>query len=137
MFNILLISHGNLAQEFLNTSKLIMGEQKGVVALGLKPDEGNEGFGDKIYEKCSKLYTDDGILILADLYGGTPCNTAILKVINKFKKIELLTGFNLAILIEAMVSRNLPLNEAVDYLKDIGIKGICNIKEMLGDKLNT
>lgn len=131
MFKILLISHGNLAQEFLNTSKMIMGEQEGVMALGLKPDEGNEEFGNKIYETCSKLYSCDGILILTDLYGGTPCNTAILSAISKYENIEMLAGVNLAMLLEALVSRNTPLNQAVISLKDAGTNGVYNIKELL------
>lgn len=131
MFKVLLISHGNLAQEILNTSKMIMGEQKGVIALGLKPDEGNEEFGNRVYEACSEMYSDDGILILADLYGGTPCNSATLRVINNFKNIEILTGVNLGMLLEALSNRNLPLNNAVVSLKDAGASGICNIREIM------
>lgn len=131
MFTILLISHGNLAQEFLNTSKMIMGEQQGVTALGLRPDEGNEEFGNRIFEACSKSYTDDGILIMTDLYGGTPCNTAILRTLNSFENIEILTGINLAMVIEAIISREQPLKEAVNSLKESGISGIYNIREYM------
>jgi len=131
MFKILLISHGNLAQEILNTSKMIMGEQEGITALGLKPDEGNEEFGNKIFDTCSKLYSGSGILILTDLYGGTPCNTAILRVMNKFDNVEILAGVNLAMVLEALVSRDMPLSQAVTSLKEAGKNGIYNIKEMM------
>lgn len=131
MFKVLLISHGNLAQEILNTSKMIAGEQEGVIALGLKPDEGNEEFGNRVYKACSEIYSDDGILILADLYGGTPCNVATLRVLNSFKNIEILTGVNLGMLLEALSNRNIPLNNFVVSLKDAGVRGICNIREMI------
>jgi len=128
--SIILISHGNLAEELLNTSKLIMGEQKNVVALGLEPDESRECLEKRIKSACEELYQQDGILILADLFGGTPTNAAILGVLGCYEKIELLSGANLPMLLDAFINRNTPLKELTYRLKQVGKNSIINAKDV-------
>lgn len=130
MVSIILISHGKLAEELLNTSKLIMGEQKNVVALGLEPDESLECLKKRIRSVCAKLYQEDGILILADLFGGTPTNAAILGVLGCYEKIEILSGVNLPMLLDAFINRHIPLKELTDRLKQVGKNSIISINDI-------
>lgn len=131
MINILLLSHGRLAEEFLNTIKLIMGEQQGVHALGLGVSESIEDFMNRIIAEYLKLNNNDGILVLTDLYGGTPTNAAIYGLLNKYNNMEILTGLNLPLLLEAVIKRNQPAVDLIDSLKKAGTEGIINIREVM------
>lgn len=131
MINILLLSHGRLAEEFLNTIKLIMGEQQGVHALGLGASESIEDFMNRIVAEYLKLNNNDGILVLTDLYGGTPTNAAIYGLLNKYNNMEILTGLNLPLLLEAIIKRNQPKVDLIDSLKKAGTEGIINIREVM------
>lgn len=131
MYGILLLSHGDLAKEFLNTSRMILGDQEEVLALGLQPDESRESFEKKIIEACSKLYKKDGLLILTDLYGGTPTNAAIFSTLQRYEKLQILTGLNFSMLLEAIINRNTDVDAILERLKLAGIQGICNIKEAI------
>lgn len=125
MYNLLLISHGNLAQEFLNTLEMIMGPQDNILPLGLQPEEGKGDFEKRISEACEKIYISNGVLILADLYGGTPCNSALLKLIYKYDKIQILTGLNLPMLIQSIIYRDENLETAILKLKQDTNDAIC------------
>lgn len=129
MYNLLVISHGNLAQEFLNALEMIMGPQDDVIPLGLNSEEGKEDFEKRISEACEKIYTNDGVLVLADLYGGTPCNSAVLKLISKYQKIQIITGLNLPMLIQSIIYRNENLENAVSNLKQDTNDSICIINK--------
>jgi mannose/fructose/sorbose-specific phosphotransferase system IIA component len=131
VINFLLLSHGKLAEEFLNTIKLILGEQQGIYALGLDASESIESFTNRITNEYLNLNNPDGILVLTDLYGGTPTNAAIFGLLSKYKDSEILTGINLPILLEALVRRNQPVNELIDILKSAGAEGIINIREVM------
>lgn len=129
MTNILLLSHGKLAEEFLNTAALIVGEQQGVCALGLGASEGMDDFKNRILNEYSKLNDSNEILVLTDLYGGTPTNAAIYGLLNK--RVEILTGLNLPILLEAITRRNQPLADLLEDLKRTGAEGIISIREVI------
>lgn len=131
MINILLLSHGRLAEEFLNTAVLIIGMQQGICALGLGASEGMEDFKNRILNEYSKLSSSDEILVLTDLYGGTPTNAAIYGLLNKNNRVEIMTGLNLPILLEAIIKRNLPMAELLEGLKKTGAEGIINIREVI------
>jgi mannose/fructose/sorbose-specific phosphotransferase system IIA component len=133
MFNILIVAHGNLAGEFLNSCKMIVGEQDGIYALGLQND-GVEAFSAKLEKLFSEINTADGLLIMADLYGGTPCNTTILKILNKYDNTEMITGANLSMVIEAAANRSGKLKEAINLLKDVGVSDICDMREKLKEE---
>lgn len=130
MFGIILISHGELAAEFLNTCTLIAGVQKNIEAVGLYSDESREDMQSKLKAAADRLYTEEGLLILADLYGGTPCNAAILELLKNYEKIKILTGLNLSMLLEAVIHRE-NLREASALIKETGREGITDIMDCL------
>lgn len=132
MYSILILSHGGLAKEFLNTSKLIMGEQDHVLSLGLDASESRENYQSRLIEACEQLKNRDGILVLADLFGGTPSNAAILSLFERYPNLQMIAGLNLALLIEALMLRTYrPLDEAVEILQEAGRQGIVDIKKQM------
>ena len=136
MFNILIVSHGNVAKGFYDTAEMIMGEIEGVRAAGIQPGEGNRDFGAKLEKLADEIYCDDGLLVLADLYGGTPCNVSIMNLLNKYDKVQIISGLNLPILLEALGSRSFSLEEAKDNLIDIGKNGIIDINKVVKESSN-
>lgn len=131
MIDILLLSHGKLAEEFLNTIGIIMGEQEKIYALGLDESESLDSFKNRIVTECIKFQNPDGILVLTDLYGGTPTNAAIYGLLSKYDNLEILTGMNLPVLLEAVIGRNQHVKELVNSLKKSGREGIIDIREIM------
>lgn len=131
MYNILIVSHGSIARGFYDTAEMIMGEIENVRAVGIQPGESAEAFGEKIEALAEEIYTDDGLLVLADLYGGTPSNLSIMKLLNKYDNVQLISGINLPILLEALGSRVMPLEDVKDNLINIGKDGIIDINKVV------
>ncbi|CCI84542.1 PTS sugar transporter subunit IIA [Lactobacillus pasteurii] len=96
--DLILISHGQMAAGVKESCELIMGPQEHVHAVCLLPEEGPEDFEVK-FNKEIEACNDDEILVFADLMGGTPANT-ISRLIMSGKKIHLIVGMNLAMVIE-------------------------------------
>jgi PTS system mannose-specific IIA component len=116
MYNILLLSHGSLAEEFKETLGLFMSNNDYVYAIGLK-DKGIEKFNHEVCDVVKKIYDEDkGILILTDLYGGSPFNMAINKIKPQYRNVEVLAGLNLPMLVEARLMEGNTLKETVDSI---------------------
>jgi mannose/fructose-specific phosphotransferase system component IIA len=109
---------------------MIIGEQDGIYALGLQSD-GVDVFSAKLEKLFGKINTADGVLVLADLYGGTPCNTAILKILSKYDNTEMITGTNLSMVIEAATSRSGNLKDTVSMLTEVGADDVCDMRKKL------
>ena len=133
MFNILLISHGNLAEEMLGAAVMITGSAEGIYTAGLQSGMGVESFGEMLKELMERHAPED-LLILADLYGGTPCNTAALKILPEYKNAEMLTGMNLSMVLEAMSMRGGSLKNAMEELAGIGKEDIADMRAKLRDE---
>lgn len=131
MFQILLISHGDLAKEMLGACEMILGSQEGVHTLGLRSGTDLDGFGALLREQMDKIDSDDGVLVFADLYGGTPCNAAVLNILSRYEKAELISGMNLSMVLEAVAMQSGPLSAAVAELPGIGRGNVLNMREQL------
>ena len=129
MINIVLASHGRFGEELVRTAELIVGPQEGVQAVSLLPDDSPERYADKLEAAMVRLEGQD-TLILVDLYGGTPFNVSARKVLQP--NIECITGLNLAILIEALSSRDsMALHELAAQVLEAGIKSVVDLKPLL------
>lgn len=105
MIGIAVVAHGDLATSLVNTVQMFVGESPKLVGINLAPDSGPDTFIHDLREKTKDLDDGDGVLILADLYGGTPGNSA-LRIIHENKDWTAITGVNLTMLLEAVLSRN-------------------------------
>ena len=119
MFGILLLSHGDLAESMLSTAKMIYGAaDEGVTAIGLRQDEKAEDFDQRLIKAIDSVDNGDGVVVLADLLGGTPCNR-IAAIANE--KIKIITGMNLGMFLELVSSRkaeNLDIDSLIEISKN-------------------
>lgn len=128
MFQIIIVSHGLLAKEIFNSAQMIAGQQTGVQTVGLIEGQSPENFAEKVDAAVAKC-GGDGILILSDLYGGTPCNTVAMKVLPKHENTEMITGMNLSMVIESFSLRSGKLQDAVNELIGIGKDDVMDIRK--------
>ncbi|MDD5491639.1 MAG: PTS sugar transporter subunit IIA [bacterium] len=134
MIGAIIITHGDLGQEIVTVAKSIVGQQQEIETITLTPGESPTELKTKIEKTLLKFNQDEGVIIFTDMFGGTPTNTSLPLTLNR--KIELLTGVNLPMILEFFSSREvLPLAELVQKIKQTGQKTIINAKEVFMQKL--
>lgn len=126
MIQFILMSHGKMAQETYESAKMIVGESDKIEVVSMAAEDGLEGTKNKL-EPLLEKYKDQKILILADLKGGTPCNVAIMYQA-VYPNVRLLTGMNLAMVIEAVMSPIDDIDELQNYLQQVGQKAITKVE---------
>lgn len=129
-FAVILISHGYYAREALASAEMIVGKQTNVKVISVTNDKDLEHVLKEINETYEKLDTSEGLLILADILGGTPSNVAGNIVLTK-ENVHAITGFNLSILLELFLNRKKPLQEMLSILKDTYDKSFNHLNDIL------
>lgn len=131
---IVVITHGNLANALVETSKLIIGDECEIDTLGLFLGDNPEEFRISVSNLIDKNLTEEGLLVFSDLYGGTPANSIMLKM-NELKspdKLMCFVGVNLPILLEAIsLSRFMKIDEVSTHIEDISAGSIRNITNLI------
>lgn len=103
MIGILLISHGNMASGISSSLKMFFGSEiPQLETLCLSENTNPDTFGEEIGKKIRQLDTGDGVVIFADLIGGTPCNQAFRYISSK---VVLIGGMNLPVIMEFLGQR--------------------------------
>lgn len=110
MENIVLISHGSMAEGVKASLEMIVGRQEHVHTVSLRPDSDNLQFEKELNEKMKAL--NGTTLIIADLLGGTPCNVATKNYLN-VDGVEIIAGMTLSVVIEAVVNQQASIKELV------------------------
>lgn len=127
MFHLLIIGHGNLAKEIVNTAKMIMGDFDGVEVMTLSSDQNMDGYFEDVKTKCHERILDGGVLILTDLIGGSPFLAAA-RAYHEYQSlgdIEIVSGMNLAMVIEVIASKaHLSVKEGKELAIQTGRNGI-------------
>lgn len=118
---IILMSHGNMAVETLASAQMIMGEVD-ATALSMSAEEGSLGIAQKLSDLLAE-YHEQPVLVIADLKGGTPCNVAMMQL-SKYPKLRVLSGLNLAMVLEALISPLEDLDELCESLLAIGKEAV-------------
>jgi len=98
MVGLVVIAHFNLAKEMVAATELIVGKQEQFESIGILPDEDIDKIKDKINEALNKADCGDGVMILTDMFGGTPSNISLSFL--EEGKVEVVTGVNLPMLIK-------------------------------------
>ena len=133
MIGIVLVTHGRLAEELVSTLEHIVGPQEQIATVCIQPDDDMEGRRQDILDKINEVRTDDGTILLADLFGGTPSNLAI-SVMNE-TGVEVITGVNLPRIIQlAQVRKTHALADAVAQAQEAGRKNIHVASQLLADR---
>ncbi len=119
MIGIVLVTHGRLAIEFRAALEHVVGPQEQIETVTIGPDDNVEQRRRDIIEAVKKVDAGDGVVILTDMFGGTPSNLAI-SVMSR-PKVEVLAGINLPMLIKLVKVRDeWPLAEAVAAAQEFG-----------------
>ena len=104
MIGIIIVTHGNLALELKSAMEHILGIQKNIEIISIKPDDDLEIKKSALEESIKKVDEENGVIILTDMFGGTPSNLAISLL--KIGKVEIISGVNLPMLIKLIGLRD-------------------------------
>ncbi len=132
MIGIVIVAHGRLADEFLSALEHVVGPQERIVTVSITPEDDIEGRREDIVEAVNRVDDGAGVIILTDMFGGTPSNLAISAMHDD--KVEVLAGVNLPMLIKlAKVRKEASLRKAVGLAQEAGRKYISVASQILGD----
>ncbi len=135
MIGLVLVTHGRLAEEFLSTLEHIVGPQKNVAVVCIGPDDDMEERRQEIIDKVKATEDGDGVVLLTDMFGGTPSNLAI-SVLEQ-GKVEVIAGINLPMLIKlASVRGKESLNQTVAQAQEAGRKYINVASQLLTEEVS-
>ncbi|MDD3146833.1 MAG: PTS mannose transporter subunit IIAB [Candidatus Riflebacteria bacterium] len=127
MIGVIVITHGTLSEQLLATASLIMGEAKDVFAVSFTARESLENLKQKAAAAIDN-YRSDGCLVLTDIMGGSATNVCV--ELMKNEKVEVLTGVNLPMILEALSYReSSDLKTLATRVQASGVKSIINLKE--------
>ncbi|GAB4270381.1 MAG: PTS sugar transporter subunit IIA [Candidatus Rifleibacteriota bacterium] len=127
MIGVVVITHGNLSEHLLATAALIMGESADVHAVSFTARESLENLRQKAIAAIDG-YKADGCLILTDIMGGSATNVCV--ELMKLEKVEIVTGVNLPMVLEAISYRDgADLKTLAAKVQESGIRSIINLKE--------
>lgn len=134
MVGILVVTHRRLAEEFIATAELIVGEIDNCVGLSLDPDLPVDDLRQQINEAMDEVNDGDGVIVLTDMFGGTPSNLS-LSFLNQ-EGIEVVTGVNLPMLLKMAQSRqDHKVDELARVIKDYGRRSISLASEILDQEV--
>jgi PTS system mannose-specific IIA component len=132
MIGMVLVTHGALAHEFKSALEHVVGPQDHVETIAIGPDDDMEQRRDDIVRAVDAADQGQGVVILTDMFGGTPSNLAI-SIMDK-AKVEVIAGVNLPMLIKlASVRKTEPLDKSVIAARDAGQKYINVASTLLSD----
>jgi mannose PTS system EIIA component len=133
MIGMVLVTHGRLATEFRAALEHVVGPQKQIETISIGPDDDMEKRRKDIVRAVAAADSGDGVVILTDMFGGTPSNLAI--SVMEGSRIDVVAGINLPMLIKlASVRESSPLEQAVSQAQEAGRKYISIASKILTGK---
>ena len=130
MIGMVLVTHGRLAEELRRAMEHVVGPQQAVETVCIGPDDDMEHTRADIRKSIAAVDQGDGVVVLTDMFGGTPSNLAM-QMASGDKPVEVLAGVNLPLLVKLAKLRGTePLAEAVDHALAAGRKYIASGKEV-------
>jgi len=131
MVGVIIVTHCHLAEELIAAAELVVGEElKQFQPVSIDPKEGSEEIREKIIAAIRKVDGGQGVLILTDMYGGTPSNISLSFL--EERKIEVITGVNLPMLLKLATYKNeMSLEELAFFITDYGQRNINLASEVL------
>ncbi len=123
MIGMVLVTHGRLADEFIAATEHVVGPQESIRAVSIGPDDDMEQRRAEIVQAVEEVDNGDGVILLTDMFGGTPSNLAI-SLLDR-ANVEVIAGMNLPMLIKLVkVRQEGGLEEAVAKAQESGRKYI-------------
>ncbi|WP_213980100.1 PTS sugar transporter subunit IIA [Sphingomonas sp. dw_22] len=132
MIGLVLVTHGRLAEEFVVAMEHVVGKQERIAPICIGPDDDMESRRADIAAAIKSVDSGRGVIVLSDLFGGTPSNLAI--SLMEAGRIEVIAGINLPMLIRLGSARKtMKVTDAVAAARDAGRKYITVASEVLGE----
>lgn len=132
MIGLVLVTHGRLAAEFVTAMEHVVGPQSAVETICIGPDDDMEVRRADIAKAIATVESGRGVIVLTDLFGGTPSNLAI--SLMSPGKVEVIAGINLPMLIRLEgARRTMNVKDAVAAAREAGRKYISVASEVLGE----
>ncbi|WP_209347096.1 PTS sugar transporter subunit IIA [Pontixanthobacter sp. CEM42] len=133
MIGLILVTHGQLADEFVNAMEHVVGKQDAVATVCIGPHDDMEQRRADIASAVTEVDSGKGVVILTDLFGGTPSNLAISLL--EAGKVEVIAGINLPMLIRlAGIRGKRDMDATVKAARDAGRNYITIASEFLGEE---
>lgn len=130
MIGMVLVTHGNLAAEFLSALEHVVGKQAQVACVCIGADDDMELRRQEIFQRVTEVDAGEGVVLATDMFGGTPSNLAI-SMLDR-ANVEVIAGVNLPLLVKlASVRKTQKLAEAVITAQDAGRKYINVASQLL------
>lgn len=118
----MIVAHGGLAKEYLAAIEHVVGQQKGIQAISIEADHDRAAKESEICRAADHVDTGDGVVVVTDIFGGSPSNLSLLACQPNNRRI--MYGANLPMLIKLAKSRQKPVAEAVRVALEAGKKYI-------------
>ncbi|MDN4632899.1 PTS sugar transporter subunit IIA [Sphingomonas sp. PvP056] len=132
MIGLVLVTHGRLAEEFVTAMEHVVGKQERVATVCIGPEDDMEERRNDIASAIAAVDAGRGVILLTDLFGGTPSNLAISLL--ERGRIEVIAGINLPMLIRLESARKaMKVVDAVAAAREAGRKYISVASEVLGE----
>ncbi|MBU3076599.1 PTS sugar transporter subunit IIA [Sphingomonas quercus] len=132
MIGLVLVTHGRLATEFVNAMEHVVGPQEAIAAICIGPEDDMEARREEIAAAVGRVDDGSGVILLTDLFGGTPSNLAI--SLMKSERVEVIAGVNLPMLIRLDGARKtMQVKAAAAAAREAGRKYISVASEILGE----
>ncbi|MDM7957349.1 PTS sugar transporter subunit IIA [Blastomonas sp.] len=133
MIGLILVTHGRLAQEFLVAMEHVVGKQQNIETIAIGPNDDMEQRRADIAGAIAKVDSGQGVIVLTDLFGGTPSNLAISLL--DAGRVEVIAGVNLPMLIRLEgARRSMNVRDAVAAAREAGQKYISVASDLLGQE---
>jgi PTS system mannose-specific IIA component len=128
-------AHGDLAGELANSARMIVGDQPSVGTVHLDLETNLEGLHQIMLDAIDEAEQGEGVLVLIDLFGGTPSNAAALAIPKR--NCAVVSGVNLPMLLEVMmgVDNQLSLDDLVQVAVQAGHDGIVDVRQRLESQI--
>lgn len=132
MIGLVLVTHGRLAHELRSALEHVVGPQEAVEPISIEPDDDIEQRRNDIVDAVARVERGKGVVILTDMFGGTPSNLAI--SVMPQGQVEVIAGVNLPMLVKLSSARaTMDLASAVDAAKEAGKKYISVASHVLAN----
>ena len=134
MIGIVIVTHGKLAEAFVSVTEHVVGKQQQMLAIGIEPEDDAELAREKIVQAIASVNTGQGVVILTDMFGGTPSNLAI--SVMKADGVEVIAGVNLPMTIKlaSVRTKDVSMEDAVNQAQEAARKYINVAGNLLANK---
>ncbi len=133
MVGVIVVTHGQFGKHLLEAAQIILGPQEQCAHIAVEGTVEMSGLLADLKNTVKRMETGEGVLILTDMFGGTPSNISLSLL--QPGKVDVLTGANLPMVLRLLGSRNKSLNELAQEAKNAAIQGIVVAGEVLSRKI--